>query len=575
MADSIGVELTGDNAKFAGMIDGSIGVVNKFNQVLGALGVGISLGGLISFFKEVADKTGKIQDLSERLGASTDALQAFSYASQQAGATTEQATAAWDKAKRAVDSLVAGEATAAKMFGRIGLSAKDFIGLNMDQSLERIASGYRANEGAAGAYEAVTDILGSKTAPRLNTVLLQLGAEGFQAFIDQAQKAGHLIGGETIKAVDTFGDALEREKGRLNTWGANAAGVAIVLQSIPKALVAIIEKSTGIDIPFAGLEKKVEKAVEKTKELLPQIEILTAEGKKQILQQMESARLGDEKLSREERMKLLKADLATIDEQLAKSGLTQFEIDGLRVMQAETKKLIKGDEKVLDADAKKHAERMEEMTAKEIADRRALLTTEERIAELKSDEAGWVAVLAEKGIEASVRQNAEYELAKTRADMRPLEAAAERDRLAILQAQEGVLEQQLATAKAITLTVSRTGKSYEQQSDDSLEGVRNRLRQQIDQLKREDFGRPGGVGGKGKPAELYLLESELSNLDKEFSQRQEVRDYASRFGEQKARQQFGDTLTEKSLRDWTDLSSRSTTALEDIQQRLQLLFPKK
>jgi hypothetical protein len=133
----------------------------------------------------------------------------------------------------------------------------------------------------------------------------------------------------------------------------------------------------------------------------------------------------------------------------------------------------------------------------------------------------------------------------------------------------------LATAKAISTTVTRTGKGYDQQSDDSLEGVRNRLKSDIQRIQREDFGVAGGVGGKGKPAELYLLENELFNLEKEIKERDQVRDYANRYGEQRTRQQFGDTLTDKALRDWADNSASIKISIQDIQERLANLLPKK
>jgi hypothetical protein len=153
---------------------------------------------------------------------------------------------------------------------------------------------------------------------------------------------------------------------------------------------------------------------------------------------------------------------------------------------------------------------------------------------------------------------------------------AEKNRLRVLMDQKAVLDTQLATAQAITTTVNRTGKGVDSQSDDSLEGLRRRLEADTQRLERERFGVRGGVGkigGAGASAEEVLLDSELFNLNKELAERQKVRDFAGRFGEQRARQEFGDTLTDKALRDFTDQQARGTTALEDIQIRIKKLFP--
>ena len=172
MADSIGVTLTGDNSKFVSMIDNSVGVANKFQQVLGTIGLGVSAGAVIGFFKDVFEKSGAIADLADRLTVSTDALQAFQFAARQAGANSEQVTQVFDKARKSIDELASGNTAAAETFGRIGLRAKDFIGLNLEQGLELIARGYRSNVSEAGAYDAVTDILGTKSAPKLNSASL-------------------------------------------------------------------------------------------------------------------------------------------------------------------------------------------------------------------------------------------------------------------------------------------------------------------------------------------------------------------------------------------------------------------
>jgi hypothetical protein len=570
----IGFRLLGDNSNFRAMIDHSSNAVTKFNGVLGQIGLGISTAAILGFFKTVAEKTGAIQDLSDRLNVSTDALQSFSYVVQQAGGSSEQAVQAWDKGRKALDNLASGNEAASKQFAALGLSAKSFIGLNLEQSLELIARGYKENESAAGAYDAITDILGSKSAPALMVALQQLGTDGFGTLIDFAKQAGQVIDSETIKKIDEAGDHLASMQGKLMVGGAVILGwVTKFTEVVGQIAGNMVNAWEGLDV--VPLEEKAVKAKVAMESLLPPVQQLTAEGKKQILNDLEKSRLGDSELERGERLKLLRADLTTIEEQLAKSGISQYEIDGLRLMQAETKKLIKADEKIMDADAQKHAERMEQMTAKEIQDARALLTTGEQISLLKEDEAGWMAILADKSASVAVHQNAEYELAKVRADMRPLEVAAEQERLAVLQAQQGAMETQLQTARAITTEVRRTGKGYDQQSDIALGGVEDRLKSQIQALERGEFGKYYGPGGKPKPAEQYILENELFNLQKETAERQKVRDFAGRYGEQKTRAEFGDTLTDKALRDYNDLQQRGVTAQEDIAARLAALFPKK
>jgi hypothetical protein len=625
----IGFRLLGDNSNFRAMIDSSNNALTKFNGALGLLGTGLGTAAVVGFFKTVAERAGDLQDLSDRLGVSTDHLQAFDFAVRQAGGSSEQANQAWDKGRKALDNLAAGNEAAEKQFTAIGLSAKDFVGLDLPGALEKIAQGYVNNANSAGAYDAITDILGSKSAPALLAVINELGGNGFPALIEALDATGNKIESDTIRQLDALGDRVEAVKGRVMAWGSTLLGWVMNIGEGLGALVGnAVNVLQGLDV--SNLEVSAKKATKAIAELEPQFAKLTAEGKKQILQELEKAKAEDEKLSKEKQLLFLKSDLLDIDDQLRKSGLKQQEIDGLRVMREVTVKDIKGVQKDLDADAKKHAERMEQMTAKEIEDKRELLTHAQQIAQLKQDEIGWVTLLKEKGLEETDRQRYQYELAQTRgtlrevekeqvkeiadktkataeadakraeeyAKMSPLQVAqaeharigvemadiqkgavnglttAEIERLNVMNQQRNALQDQINLALRYT-EVTRTGKGYDQQSDDSLEGVRQRLRSQLDNIKAMDFSRPGGVGGKGKLPEQYLLESELFNLNKEIKERDDVRDYASRFGEQKTRQRFGDTLTDKALRDWTDQQTATTTAVQDIQQRLALLFPKK
>jgi hypothetical protein len=231
------------------------GIVSQFasraSSVLGTLGLGLSAGAVIGFFKGIADKAGTLQDLSESLDVSTDSLQAFTFAARQAGATNEQAIAVLDKTRKAVDSLASGSEATAKQFAAIGLSAKDFVGLKLDESLERIARAYAENRNHAGAFDAVTDILGSKTVPRLNTVLLQVADEGFAGLTKNAKDAGVVIEQDTIKKLDDLGDrvaALQDEAeaagSKVLGWGVNLGIAYVGVSKIIQDQLGIIELKT-------------------------------------------------------------------------------------------------------------------------------------------------------------------------------------------------------------------------------------------------------------------------------------------------------------------------------------------
>jgi hypothetical protein len=128
--------------------------------------------------------------------------------------------------------------------------------------------------------------------------------------------------------------------------------------------------------------------------------------------------------------------------------------------------------------------------------------------------------------------------------------------------------------EGVMVAINRTGAGYQDQSTASLEGVKSRLQSQIAQIERNSFGRAAGVGGNGKPAELYLLQSELYNLTKELQLRRDAAAYAARFGEDAARGQFGDSITNRALQNLATDSTRTASAVENISKRLETVFGK-
>lgn len=271
-------------AKGAAQAEGIIGNFgSKASALLGALGIGLGAGAVMGFFKTIIDKGGALQDLSDRLGVGTDEMQAFDYAAQQAGATSEQTTLTWDKAKKALDSLAAGEEGTARQFAMLGLHAKDFIGLNLAQSLERIAKAYAENKERAGAYDAVTDILGTKSAPRLNMVLLQLAAEGFGGLETAARDAGAVMEKEAIERFDKFGDRLEKFKRNAEVAGSWLANLVLKAADFHANVVAATLDATGVTEKFYESMNggAVNAAAKATGVLLPALEKTTEQLKAQ------------------------------------------------------------------------------------------------------------------------------------------------------------------------------------------------------------------------------------------------------------------------------------------------------
>jgi hypothetical protein len=130
-------------------------------------------------------------------------------------------------------------------------------------------------------------------------------------------------------------------------------------------------------------------------------------------------------------------------------------------------------------------------------------------------------------------------------------------------------------AIALSSSVSRVGRSIHEQSTDALRGLARRLSQQ--QFESEMSDRrvidPFTIGPY-KSAGTSVLNGELAAVQAELDQRRAIQAYATRHGEAAARGAFGDTLTDRALRDLTDTGVRTSTAIENINRNVSELLGK-
>jgi hypothetical protein len=161
---------------------------------------------------------------------------------------------------------------------------------------------------------------------------------------------------------------------------------------------------------------------------------------------------------------------------------------------------------------------------------------------------------------------------------------AERERLAILTGQTAEIKKQTAEALSyidqwnkFTVSVTRTGTGYGQQSTTALEGLRDRLNAQLstvgaggrtyrDADQMTDYG--GYLTGSTYKAELAGVESELAK-------RAQVTAYARQYGQDATVRQFGDDMANRALSDISSVSNQTKDLLSQINQRLASsgLFP--
>ncbi|MFN7594699.1 MAG: hypothetical protein ACK5PU_03715, partial [bacterium] len=97
-------------------------------SLLGPVLAGISVGALAAFTKNAIDAVGGLGELADQLGVSTDALQALSLASTQAGISGEELQRGLAALTRKIADAATGEQAAEQAFARLGIAFRNTEG---------------------------------------------------------------------------------------------------------------------------------------------------------------------------------------------------------------------------------------------------------------------------------------------------------------------------------------------------------------------------------------------------------------------------------------------------------------
>lgn len=198
----LGVKLTSDTmanlSKFKGGIDS---VVSKLNRLaLITTGLATAAG---FFIKGVMDETRELQTLSEKSGLSTDTLQEWGYAAQQAGVNAKAIQNDLVNLNKTMSSPIPGQFNV--NMAMLGVSVRDSNGALKDSGtlLEDIG------DKLSGMSHQQAVQWGSKVGISDDTiVLLRKGSEGIAQLRKEAHDLGAIIPSESIQRAEDFRKSL-------------------------------------------------------------------------------------------------------------------------------------------------------------------------------------------------------------------------------------------------------------------------------------------------------------------------------------------------------------------------------
>jgi len=163
---------------------------------------------LIAATKEYVKFGDTVDKISSRTGTSAEFISALGFAAEQSGADINTLEKAIIGQQRTLNDMNQGLKTAIDSYAALGLTAKDFEGLNTEQSFTKIAQALSEIDDpslrAATALE-IFGKAGQKLIPLING-----GEQAIKDFTKEADKLGIILSEDEAKKAAELADATNR-----------------------------------------------------------------------------------------------------------------------------------------------------------------------------------------------------------------------------------------------------------------------------------------------------------------------------------------------------------------------------
>lgn len=182
--------LTDDMAKAKGIVGDAVGAIEK---ILGTIGVGFSAHVLLEKINSITEGMAKLQDASEKTGASVENLSKLKFFAGVSGSSIDGVTQALAKLSKNMAASGNDSAAASQALKFLGLSAKDTAGNLKDPSalfteISQKLIGYQDGAGKAAIAQALFGKAGVEMLPTLKK-MAELGDVEASVTTEQAAAA--------------------------------------------------------------------------------------------------------------------------------------------------------------------------------------------------------------------------------------------------------------------------------------------------------------------------------------------------------------------------------------------------
>jgi hypothetical protein len=227
--------------KEAEVADTTLDLTEAFSGLIAVLGV----EKLAEFGSEVFDAGVKIARLSQVTGVSSETLSVYSQAAKDAGGNAGEMQGGIQKLSTVLTLADQGSQRAAKALALVGLSSKDFVGLNADQKIKKVFDAIASLPPGLQKTAAAQKLLGDASGELLAAVD-NLAGDGFDHAKEEAEKFGNLLSGDTARDLIVTQEAIKRLEAEAEGAALQfEAGFIPALTDVANAIVAATEGKGG------------------------------------------------------------------------------------------------------------------------------------------------------------------------------------------------------------------------------------------------------------------------------------------------------------------------------------------
>lgn len=211
-------------------IEGSKAMLESAAAKIAGIGAGMAGAGatilapLTAAVFQFAGAGAAIDDMSQRTGASAEALSQLAYAAGQSGTDLGVVEKSIRKLGKTVTEAADGSQGAADALSAIGLSAAELSTMTPEQQLQAVADGLSKISDPGEKAARAMDVLGKSGADMLP--LMNGGAQGIRDLMNEADALGLTLSGDQAAAAAAFDDTWDKLK---NTFGAVSMQIGAAL----------------------------------------------------------------------------------------------------------------------------------------------------------------------------------------------------------------------------------------------------------------------------------------------------------------------------------------------------------